>query len=265
MNPSHAWSLLTARCKGGIPMPPGVAGLTSDEVAAMLSGLERGPYLMGLVHFAADVHSLPALERWLTIQIAWIHAELNWGPAERGGCISRRLAATVLFEVLQGAACEECNGLGTSLAPMRGVEVHVRPKIHRGRTPDVYTFEETDPKTGEKVLKTVRVVSGLHAPELHVVHWRRLRKRLSTWKAGDNTVFIGSRVWMERLCPECQGSGRSVMSGRKRARLAGLGKDAWSRTWAARYEPLHTLALGWRDRAWSHLAEQLSANLRAAS
>lgn len=58
-------------------------------------------------------------------------------------------------------------------------------------------------------------------------------------------------------CMGCQSSGKVKLSGRKRADLAGIGKDAWSRVWCKRYEPVYALAVGWLGDANRHLAKRL--------
>lgn len=57
-------------------------------------------------------------------------------------------------------------------------------------------------------------------------------------------------------CVACQGSGRVRLSGRKKADLAGIHKDEWTRRWAKRYEPIFAIANGWLETARSYLAQR---------
>lgn len=58
-------------------------------------------------------------------------------------------------------------------------------------------------------------------------------------------------------CPACQGSGQIRLSGRKKADLAGINKDSWTRQWARRYEPVFRIANDWREQARSYLAARM--------
>jgi hypothetical protein len=57
-------------------------------------------------------------------------------------------------------------------------------------------------------------------------------------------------------CPACV-CGKVRLSGRKKADLAGINKDMWTRIWAKRYEPLFSIANGWRETARQYLAARI--------
>lgn len=57
-------------------------------------------------------------------------------------------------------------------------------------------------------------------------------------------------------CPACV-NGRTRLSARKKADLAGIHKDMWTRVWARRYEPVFTIANGWRETARQYLAARV--------
>ena len=254
-NPAPAWAMLTARSKGsGPPMPPGVVRLTPEEVAAMLVGLGRGPYLTALAHYTGDLHVVRDLDIWLTTRTHAIHVEQNWGEVERGGEISRRLSATAIYGLLQPTHCEVCNGKGESHQRIRCMEVHTRPRV---------------PKPPPVAQRPRNWSPGVYLPERtrsHLVHWRRLRKFVAARRAKDELVHVtGSRVWYSGKCRWCCGSGKSHMSDRIRANLAGLSLGTWQRHWARRYPDVLRELHDWRDIAWAHLARQLDRNREDAA
>lgn len=69
--------------------------------------------------------------------------------------------------------------------------------------------------------------------------------------------FSGSIVSASIRCPACQGAGRIKLSGRKKADLAGINKDTWTRLWAKRYEPVFEIARNWRESASNYLATRI--------
>lgn len=68
-------------------------------------------------------------------------------------------------------------------------------------------------------------------------------------------VAIGRDAGTVR-CVACQGSGRVRLSGRKKADLAGIHKDEWTRKWGRRYEPIFAIANGWLETARGYLAQR---------
>lgn len=124
MNPSKAWAMLTARGvafggvgRGGVPL------ITAADISRMLQGLERGPFLMGMVMECGDVHSLGELERWLWIETMEIARRERW-PFCHGQQYCRRMAGLALFEVLIPAPneCATCHGEGYVVMENNGVE-----------------------------------------------------------------------------------------------------------------------------------------------
>lgn len=127
MNPSKAWAMLTARgvTFGGVG-GGGVPDITPAEVARMLKGLERGPFLAGMVMECGDVKSLPELERRLWLQSVDIACQERW-PIVRGQQYCRRLAGLAVFEfvVPHPNRCSACRGRGYEVLDGNGVECTV--------------------------------------------------------------------------------------------------------------------------------------------
>lgn len=257
-NPSQAWALLSARAQQYHGMPPGFGGLTMDEVAAMMRGLERGPYLVALAHYAGDLRVLPDLERRLTVEITRIHVDAGWEAPTRGDHISRRLSATALYELFQPPLCEACGGRGER-GRHRCVEARLRDTAQNTGNPRGSDGEWKRDDYG-RMLPRKRP-----AYRTDIVHWSRYRKRLDTWAADHWQPITVRKVWRPARCTWCLGTGKSHMSGRLRADLAGITPSTWHRVWAPRYEVIYATLLGWRDIAWSHLARQLDANREAAA
>lgn len=131
-NPTKAWSMLTAR---GV-RPGGAFGgrpdLTPSEIARMLKGLERRPYLTGMVKECGDVTLLPALERALFFETMKLAdpidqdgkpiPELAW-PLSHGQAYCRRMAGLAVLEFLipKPVKCEDCNGRGWKRREGQGV------------------------------------------------------------------------------------------------------------------------------------------------
>lgn len=148
-------ALLTAR---GVTIGGTFGGspdLTPSEVARMLQGLERGPYLSCVVRDCGDIGRLPDLERclWLrTIAMADpvdSHGrplpKLSW-PLSHGQGYCRRLAGLAVFEFLcpRSRKCEACDGRGWVTHQGQGVvcnECSTAP-------PDPRVTDETDQPGG---------------------------------------------------------------------------------------------------------------------
>lgn len=200
MNPTQAWSLLTTRSPSMDRISAGYLSMKPADVAALLAGLYREAFLMGMAHFCADYRSLTDLERNLWVRVQDMANSGNWEFAHGFlGC--RRLAGLALFETIDDLTCQTCSGKGTT------------------------TFVLTEEP------------SLIFSPYYELLNAYEGRIR----------------------CMSCWGAGRLRLSGRKRADLAGIGKDAWSRTWAKRYEPVYQLTQRWLGDANTHLAKQLRA------
>lgn len=88
---------------------PGFARLTQADVAGMLSNFPTGPFLMGMVRYAGDESSAPALEAELVASASTIAQDARWpGGARR----VPQLVKLALWELLYGARCRHCHGVG---------------------------------------------------------------------------------------------------------------------------------------------------------
>lgn len=199
MNPSEAWSLLTIRSQDFRRVPGGHGSMSMTDVAALLAGLEREPFLMGMAAECGDYRSLLDLERVLWVRTNGIATRENWEEPRRGEFTYRRMAGLALYEAIDDRTCFECTG--------------------KGRTS--FALEE---HPGLIMAKTFEPLSAL-----------------------DGSIE----------CAACRGSGRVALSGRKKADLAGINKDMWTRVWARRYESVFRLAHGWRDVASRYLAAKV--------
>lgn len=112
---SKAWAMLTARALqydqvGG----RGHATLTTSDVAGMLAGLERAPYLCGLFVEAGYWDCLVPLERHLWRAIVDLATDRRWNlPKGPGPC--RPLGHLALFELVgPSTPCHICKGEGST-------------------------------------------------------------------------------------------------------------------------------------------------------
>lgn len=113
MNPSAAWSMLTVRSVAMERMARGHNAMTKEDVAAMLSGLDRNQMLMGMAYECHDMEALLDLERRLwQIVIGMAQAE-HWKLPE-GEFVTRRMAALALYEAMEPLICWQCNGKGST-------------------------------------------------------------------------------------------------------------------------------------------------------
>ncbi len=217
MNPSQAWSLLTARALGHNAEPRGFGSLRPEDIRAMLIGLDAEPMMTGMAYHFFDFKALQYIELALwQVTLETARAQ-DWASSYKRAVNSalaisalpytaRRLAGLAIYECMDLPICPECNGKGTTTFSLdRHPERALSP-----------FFESLNDHEG------------------------RIR------------------------CATCQGSGRVKLSDRKRADLAGIGKDSWQRIWSKRYEGTHAMVLGWRDQAHSHLTRKLSENSQAA-
>jgi hypothetical protein len=198
MNPSEAWALLTIRSKNFEMQSKGHGSTSSADVAALLAGLDREPFLMGLAAECADIGALQQVELVLWARANTISDREDW-DAPRGYFTVRRMVGVALYEAMEDHRCYGCNGTGSMAFQLRD---------HPGMMM-APTFEAISPTAGK-----VR-------------------------------------------CVCCQGSGVIRLSGRKRAELAGINKDTWTRLWGRRYESIFNIARDWRQSAKNHLASRV--------
>ncbi|HEY0684744.1 MAG TPA: hypothetical protein VGD45_20575 [Steroidobacter sp.] len=132
MNPSKAWALLTARGVqiGGVG-GGGIPNLLPSDIARMLDGLERGPFLAGMVRESGDAQSIGPLERWLYVETLLLAdprdaqgrpiKRLRW-PDNHGQAYCRRLAGLAVFEFVapRPLICPDCKGQGWKRAHGNG-------------------------------------------------------------------------------------------------------------------------------------------------
>lgn len=197
MNPSEAWSLLTIRSKAFSLSSRGHGGTTTTDIAALLGGLDREPFLMGMASELGDLRALKDIELVLWERGRHLSERENWDPP-RGQFTVRRMAGVALYEAIDDRRCYVCNGSG---------EMHISLKDAPGM---------------------------IMAPTYRAVNADACAVR----------------------CPACVG-GQVRLSGRKKADLAGINKDMWTRTWARRYEPIFRIANGWRQTAAQYLAARI--------
>lgn len=112
MNPSVAWSILTARSPALPRMPRGHGGLAREDVAVMLADCAPEAFLMGMAYECNDHQSLLDLELRLWQLVMHRSKQERWRcPSQPFLC--RRLAGLALFEVMHPRICLLCNGKGT--------------------------------------------------------------------------------------------------------------------------------------------------------
>lgn len=112
MNPSAAWSILTARSPALPRMPRGFGGLGREDVAHMLADLPTESFMMGMAYECNDRGALLDLElRLWQITLKRARDEKWRHPSQPFIC--RRLAGLALFETLDPLLCGICNGKGT--------------------------------------------------------------------------------------------------------------------------------------------------------
>lgn len=197
MNPSEAWVLLTIRSKSFAAIPGGHGGTTAADVAALLAGLDREPFLMGMAADLGDYDALRQIELVLWERARHIGERENWDPP-RGEFTVRRMVGVALLEAVDDPRCSVCNG---------GAEM---------------TFALAD-YPGMILAPTYRQIS-------------------------ESSGAV--------RCPACV-AGKVRLSGRKKADLAGINKDMWTRIWGKRYEPIYQIANGWRETARRYLQDRI--------
>lgn len=112
MNPTQAWSLLTARAASDC-QPRGYGSLTSEDIRAMLGGLEERYMLSGMCYHFDDPQAMDRLERILWDWVCDFADKDDWAKdLDRGQQQCRRLAGIAMYEVFSHKRCPECNGIG---------------------------------------------------------------------------------------------------------------------------------------------------------
>lgn len=197
MNPSEAWALLTIRSNNFARTPGGHGSTTTADIAGLLGGLDREPFLMGMAAELGDFPSLQQIELVLWERARHIGDRENWDPP-RGEFTVRRMTAVALYEAINDPRCYVCNGSAEM----------------------AFALDEYPGMILAPTFRTITTTTG-------VVR-----------------------------CPACV-QGKVRLSGRKKADLAGINKDMWTRIWAKRYEPLFSIANGWRETARKYLKERI--------
>jgi hypothetical protein len=197
MNPSEAWALLTLRSKHFARTPGGHGGTTASDIAALLAGLDREPFLMGMAADLGDFSALQQIELVLWERARQMGERENWDPP-RGEFTVRRMAAVALYEAVKDPRCYVCNG------------------------------------TAEMTISLADYPGMILAPSFRAIT--------------DTSGAV--------RCPACI-DGKIRLSGRKKADLAGINKDMWTRVWARRYEPIFQIANGWRETAHKYLRDRI--------
>ncbi len=191
MNPSEAWALLTVRSvQLGLRSGSDHAALRTADIAALLAGLHREPFLMGMAAECGDMGALRQIELVLWVRARGMAERENW-ESPHGQFTVRRMAGVALYEAVADTCCYACNGTGRMAADNPGLIM------------------------------------------------------AATYDAGSIR------------CPACLGSGQIRLSGQKKAHLAGINKDMWTRVWARRYERVFEIANHWRESARGYLASRV--------
>ena len=198
MNPSEAWALLTIRSKAFAMSSKGHGATTTADVAALLAGLDRHPFLMGMAAECGDMNALRQIEWVLWVRAKTLADAEDWDPPH-GEFTVRRMVGVALLEAIDDRRCPACNGQGIVAFTL-------------GDNPALMFSSSFAPING-----------------------------------------MTGRV----QCSVCVGECHIRLSGRMKARLAGINKDTWTRIWARRYEPIFTLANGWREQAKQYLAARV--------
>lgn len=113
MNPTQAWSILTAQTSGTDIQPRGYGSLSREEINASLSGLEERSMDAGMVYHFDDPVAMKRLERTLWDWVCDFADKDDWAKdLDRGQQQCRRLAGLAMYEVFAHKRCPECNGSG---------------------------------------------------------------------------------------------------------------------------------------------------------
>jgi hypothetical protein len=129
MNPSEAWALLTLRSKNFDRTPGGHGSMTASDVAAMLAGLEREPFLTGMAAECADFGALKQIELCLRTRAYTMAENGEWQPP-RG--LLRAMVALALYEVIDDRHCYACNGRGQMVFTLNALpELIMAPSFKR--------------------------------------------------------------------------------------------------------------------------------------
>lgn len=113
MNPCAAFAMLTARSPSFPRLPRGHGGLTREDVAAMLVGMDKPVELMGYAYELGDKKAIVELHRLLWWEVIQIGRTMGW-RRPRPRFICRQLAMLALYEALEPYICPQCNGKGST-------------------------------------------------------------------------------------------------------------------------------------------------------
>lgn len=171
MKSEHAWALLTARAIQYGKVPGGHAAMSQADIAALLAGLARRPYLTAMLADVGDTtvhHELYMLVRESVISVA---IDERWKLARPKIC--EQLALLAIFELV-GARdpCGVCEGSG-SVPIEEGSPTLVPCEVCLG--------------TGRAPLTGRDRASLL---EIHESNWNR------TWAPRYEGVFVQLHYWL---------------------------------------------------------------------
>jgi hypothetical protein len=256
MNPANAWLLLTTRSKGVELLPTGWGALRPADVMLAMKGLERPKFLIGMAALAGDrdvFHELTAYVHLFILDLAVVG---EW-KIKRGSEAYRRMAALVVFEILNGERCFVCHGKGTYNPP---------PESARSEVDDGKELESK--KRLHQALRRVRRLewrANLINEELRKGTSDPLEARVKAKRLKKILRWINAYVQITEILPEpaecevCKGSGRLKLEGWHRAWLAGFSEAHWYRIWAGRYEPVKVAVEGWISDCLTHVRERLES------
>ena len=112
MRPERIIALLTPNSTWSDGMPGGGPPVFSPEDAAFaLSGLERGPYLLGRLVWAGDESVIDELLRVVLREASKLKEVRRWDIRQRPGQI-RDLARVAVLDLLATTICKDCDGDG---------------------------------------------------------------------------------------------------------------------------------------------------------
>ena len=106
---------LGAKASDPNKLPPGIAGLVPQDIAAALAGSDRASYLMALKKFALDDSRDNELKRLLWSMAVDLATRLHWYRNDKGPHLKGKLQAMVnlaLAEQTQPWHCPHCRGAG---------------------------------------------------------------------------------------------------------------------------------------------------------